>query len=371
MTHAFRAVAGQPAGLAAAVDHDDPAAKLGTASTVHLQGTARRGFLVRSALASAAACLPAWSAAADAASAPAARADKANAGSALIRPLATRSLVLAVIRAGARLVAVGERGHVLLSDDEGKQWRQAKAVPTRNTLTCLHAVDATHLWAAGHAGTLLRSGDAGESWQAVASPAKERDVLLSIHVEPDGRGLAVGGFGLALSTNDGGEHWQAVELIAGEQGERHLNRIFVSEPGSWLIAAEGGHMLRSEDRGASWKAIKTPYAGSLWSGLALPGGALLACGMRGNIVRSSDDGRSWTHQAVAGAGSLTGAVMLPDRRIVLVGVDGTLLIGQADAQQFTLHRQDDRATLNAAVLLRTGELAVASAAGLRVLVVPG
>jgi photosystem II stability/assembly factor-like uncharacterized protein len=93
--------------------------------------------------------------------------------------------------------------------------------------------------------------------------------------------------------------------------------------------------------------------------------------MRGNIVRSSDDGRSWTHQAVAGAGSLTGAVMLPDRRIVLVGVDGTLLIGQADAQQFTLHRQDDRATLNAAVLLRTGELAVASAAGLRVLVVPG
>ena len=58
-------------------------------------------------------------------------------------------------------------------------------------------------------------------------------------------------------------------------------------------------------------------------------------------------------------------------RIVLVGVDGTLLTGQADAQQFTLHRQDDRATLNAAVLLRTGELAVASAAGLRVLVVPG
>ena len=39
---------------------------------------------------------------------------------------ATHGLLLGLARAGARLVAVGNDGHVLLSDDEGKSWRLAK-----------------------------------------------------------------------------------------------------------------------------------------------------------------------------------------------------------------------------------------------------
>lgn len=41
-------------------------------------------------------------------------------GPARVRPLAGRSSLLDITRAGSRLVAVGERGHVLLSDDQGK-----------------------------------------------------------------------------------------------------------------------------------------------------------------------------------------------------------------------------------------------------------
>ncbi len=60
-----------------------------------------------------------------------------------------------------------------------------------------------------------------------------------------------------------------------------------------------------------WAAVKTPYNGSLWTGLALPSGALLACGMRGNVVRSTDDGLTWKHLPIADAGSLTGAARWP------------------------------------------------------------
>ncbi|MFM2066238.1 MAG: hypothetical protein RLZZ584_1147 [Pseudomonadota bacterium] len=312
-------------------------------------------------------------------------------GTALIRPLAAKSLVLAITRAGQRLVAVGERGHVLLSDDEGKAWRQARSVPARNTLTAVHASDATTLWAVGHGGLMLKSTDAGEHWQRVATPAQTRDVLLSVLVQAGGRGLAVGGFGFALATTDGGASWQQAELIAGEQGEKHLNQIFLSPQGSWLIAAEGGHVLRSDDpAGARWTAVKTPYAGSLWSGLALPGNGsaagsgaaggarhlLIACGMRGNIVRSSDDGQTWSHQAVAGAGSFTSVVALADQRVALVGVDGTLVVGHAGTGDFKLHRLDDRASLHGAVALgATGQpvtsLAVATGAGPRVIDLPG
>ena len=49
-------------------------------------------------------------------------------------PLVTESMLLDVTRAGDKLVAVGERGHVILSSD-GKTWTQAEVVPTRATLT--------------------------------------------------------------------------------------------------------------------------------------------------------------------------------------------------------------------------------------------
>ena len=92
-------------------------------------------------------------------------------GPAKVRAGAIKATLLDLVVAGKRLVAVGERGHVLLSDDEGKTWRQAKAVPTRTTLTCVHATDANTLWAAGHGGMILRSADAGETWAIVTGSA--------------------------------------------------------------------------------------------------------------------------------------------------------------------------------------------------------
>lgn len=286
-------------------------------------------------------------------------------GPARLRSGVLRSALLDVALAGTRLVAVGERGHVLLSDDDAMTWRQAKAVPTRTTLTCVHATDAQSLWAAGHGGVILRSADGGEQWTIAHGQADGPDVLLSVRIEPDGRGLAVGGFGVALATVDGGKTWQPRALVEGEAGERHLNRLFVSTAGTWLIAAEGGHILRSTDGGARWSAVKTPYAGSLWSGLSLPGGVLLAGGMRGNIVRSADDGASWTHRPVPDAGSLTGATLAAEGRPLFVGVDGTVVHGDAAGEQFRLQRLDDRATLTAVIQAGGGVLVAASMGGMR------
>ena len=275
------------------------------------------------------------------------------------QPLALQSLVNDIVLAGSRLVAVGERGHVLLSDDGGGQWRQAQAVPTRTTLTAVHATDARTLWAVGHGGMVLKSVDAGEQWQRVTGDPMSREVLLAVRVEPDGRGLAVGGFGYALRTTDGGARWDRVELLPGEAGERHLNRLFVSAARTWLIAAEGGHVLRGDEAAAHWQAVKTPYAGSLWGGTALPGGVLLACGMRGNVVRSADDGRSWTQQTIPGAGSLVAAAALPDGRCVVAGVDGTLALGSVGAERFALRPLQERVTLTGIAVL-SGQQVVAS-----------
>ena len=58
---------------------------------------------------------------------------------ALLMPLATRSLLLDGARVGAGL-AVGERGHILVSRDDGATWIQT-AAPTRATLTAVTVRD--------------------------------------------------------------------------------------------------------------------------------------------------------------------------------------------------------------------------------------
>src|SRR5436305_1593689 len=64
---------------------------------------------------------------------------------ALMSPRAARSVLLAVVRADKRLVAVGEGGIVLLSDDNGNTWRQVP-VPVSTTLTNVYFADGKNGW---------------------------------------------------------------------------------------------------------------------------------------------------------------------------------------------------------------------------------
>src|SRR5689334_19915327 len=78
---------------------------------------------------------------------------------------ASRAVMLDAVWAGERVVAVGDHGVVLLSDDHGKRFHQANSVPLSTPLTGVSFVDAKRGWAVGHWGAILASTDGGESWQ--------------------------------------------------------------------------------------------------------------------------------------------------------------------------------------------------------------
>ena len=77
---------------------------------------------------------------------------------------AAEEQLLDITSAGSRVIAAGERGVIVYSDDGGRSWTQAK-VPVSETLTSLHFPTADHGWAVGHGGVILHSGDGGETWQ--------------------------------------------------------------------------------------------------------------------------------------------------------------------------------------------------------------
>jgi photosystem II stability/assembly factor-like uncharacterized protein len=201
---------------------------------------------------------------------------------AVIAPLAVRSLMLDAAWAGPRVVAVGERGHILHSADAGRTWTQSP-VPASANLTAVYFADAKHGWAVGHVETILRTQDGGDSWELVHFEPANPQPLLDVAFADATRGVAVGAYGVIYVTADGGKVWSQVpfepaplpgaekveesadEMEAGvDLGfEFHLNAITRGPTGRMYLGAEAGRLFRSDDDGASWRELPSPYDGSL------------------------------------------------------------------------------------------------------------
>lgn len=261
---------------------------------------------------------------------------------ALRSDLAIRSLLLDVDRAGDRLVAVGAWGHVVLSDDDGLTWRQARSVPTRRTLTSVSFPDARHGWAVGHDAVVIHSSDGGETWARQFDAAEEEATLLAVWFEDARHGLAVGSFGLMLETRDGGATWSRRRLGKAGEEDPHLNEVFPGPDGSLFIAAEFGRVYRSLDGGATWERFETGYEGSMWGGIALVGGDLLVYGLRGHAFRSEDLGETWREVDTGTEQSIQDASMLPGGVLALVGLGGLMETSRDEGRSFEVGYVPDR-----------------------------
>ncbi len=279
----------------------------------------------------------------------------------VIAPLASRSLLLDVTRAGARLVSVGERGHVLLSDDQGRRWRQVQA-PTRRLLTAVHFPDPRTGYAVGHDAVILRTRDAGETWERVHAAPEEELPLLTVWFADAGNGIAMGAYAYMLATGDGGDTWEPLTL--NDNDDFHLNRLAVPASGELLVAAEAGFLYRR--RGGGWETLDSPYEGSFFGALARADDYLVF-GLRGNAFRSVDAGENWVQLDLDTEAMLTDATRLPDGREVIVGLDGVLLIGAGD--EFTRYQLPSREGLSAVLAVDANTLVVSGEAGVRRLVI--
>jgi photosystem II stability/assembly factor-like uncharacterized protein len=255
-----------------------------------------------------------------------------------LRPLADRSLLLDVETAGGRLVAVGERGHVVLSDDQGAHWRQVVA-PTTALLTGVAFADAKLGLAVGHDSTILRTTDGGEKWQRVHVDAEADAPLFDVFFVDPARAFAVGAYGSFLESADGGATWAARPITESDAHYHHVSR---AASGALYLAGEGGLLLRSDDAGATWRELAVPYEGSLFGTLPLEGEALLLFGLRGHALSSPDGGRAWTPLETGVDTMLTSAVRLKDGRLVMAGLAGVVLVSGDGGRSFALHARPDR-----------------------------
>ena len=288
----------------------------------------------------------------------------------------TEASFMDVTRAGGRLVAVGELGYIIYSDDQGRSWTQAQ-VPTSITLTAVFFPSATHGWAVGHDSVVLHTTDAGRSWekqidgndinQLVCDATAEvvakleekigtvsdseradmvfaledakyclKDAKVAIEEGPskpfmdvwfadENQGLIVGAFGMIFRTEDGGKSWTAqFHRIENSQGY-HFNGLAATRE-ALLLVGETGILYRSPDQGKTWEKLHSPYDGSLFGIVGDPDGdRAVAVGLRGNIVETLDGGATWQHRQTPLPAAINGGAVLAGGGWVLVGLAGQAL----------------------------------------------
>ena len=271
---------------------------------------------------------------------------------------ADRAAMLSAVRAGRRIVAVGDRGIVLLSDDSGKTFRQARHVPTRATLNSVSFTNEREGWAVGHWGVILHTVDGGETWALQRDDLSVDRPLFAVWFKDERSGLAAGLWSLLLRTEDGGKTWTRVSLSAAgghKDSGKNLFEIFQGPQGDLFIAAEQGSVYRSRDGGRRWSEIETGNTGTFWTGITLDSGVMLVAGLRGRIYRSIDGGSAWTAVESNARSSITGIVQLPDGRVVAVGLDGVSLESRDRGISFTVSIRPDQLANTAVAAGPAGE----------------
>ncbi len=294
--------------------------------------------------------------------------DRAQSASLLTEGV-SRVLLLDVVQVpdSKRVIAVGEQGSIIFSDDEGLSWQQAKA-PVSVLLTAVQMVSARDGWAVGHDGVILHTRDSGLSWElqqsgqdllqvqlsglsqarenASATGDLEREdelswqmddiqialeegampTLLDLFFMDEQRGLVAGAYGRLFYTSDAGKTWSSLGYKLPNPDRLHLNSLLLTRNGRLLVAGEAGLLVYSDDLGESWESAHSPYEGSFFA--LVENDHLYLLGLRGHLF-SSEDGLDWQSEPLATEATLNAAVV-SSGQLYLLGQGGLLMRKRSD-----------------------------------------
>ena len=306
--------------------------------------------------------------------APAALADAPKRPDLLDRPAAAaphagQQLLLAAAYAGKRIVAVGQGGEILLSDDDARSWHLANFVPTSVTLTGVAFANDHEGWVIGHLGIVLHTSDGGMTWQRqldgiqaalVSLSAAQREAhdvpgdvstkalrLARMGVEegPDKPFLALivkdprhvtvlGAYGMAYGTDDGGKTWSPVDRrFSNAEGLHYYGANLYA--GELVLVGERGMVLRGPE-GGQLIPMRTPYGGSFFGVVQGGPSTLIAYGLQGTIVVSHDSGATWKKMETGVTTSFEAGTVLSDGTIVLASESGQVVVSQDGGDHFAI-----------------------------------
>lgn len=307
-----------------------------------------------------------------------------------------RVAILALARAGDRVVGVGLRGVIVVSDNGGRYWKQVPT-PVQSDLTCVFFFDERRGWAAGHDGVILHSDDGGANWrrqldgrragtifadhyrQRVAAGEDELKPLLEqvefnfaggptlpylgIHFTSLDNGYAVGSFGMIIVTNDGGRTWRPALERIDNPSFLNLNAITAID-GALYVVGERGTVFRMAGDSQGFAALSTGYDGSFFGIIDGGAGEVLAYGLRGTVYRGRADGTDWERIINPDPLTVVAAVRAPKGDgAILLNTAGTTLAAADGGDALAIANERVKADATDMVMTGDGAAIIASLGG--------
>lgn len=174
---------------------------------------------------------------------------------------------------------VGTNSTLAGSGDQGKSWKVSE-LGEDTQITTIQALDKNHLVALGEFGLQVRSEDGGQTWKK--GPKLPGDFYPYAALFRDAReGWVSGIAGQMLHTRDGGQSWQ--KQTNGAQAS--LNRLFM-HGGVPYGVGNGGVIARLE--GDAWRNVPypDPLPMFLGGGASLGSQAAVVIGGPGGLLRT-------------------------------------------------------------------------------------
>ena len=187
-------------------------------------------------------------------------------------PTGVKERLLGVdMNASGLAVAVGAFGTVIVSGDWGRSW--VSKAPDWSVLATpdnpgfaepmvygVAVSDADVITLVGEFGLIARSVDKGETWRIVAAPQPGVPTLNAVHIGNAGENsYAVGQEGTILTSGDGGETWMHCT------SNTKLNFLGVTASKKGKVVVTGMRvMYRSTNNGMTWEEITSGDARSDW-----------------------------------------------------------------------------------------------------------
>lgn len=281
--------------------------------------------------------------------------------------------LFAVKKFGDRYFAVGDRGHIIYSDDGGKTWTQAE-VPVRSTLLDIDFATPELGWAVGHEGVILHSADGGKTWElqydglrygeeglayyeALAAEDPNSELLpyfldemdfaisqgadkpfFKVHFHNENYGHAAGAYGMLMATEDGGKNWEH-RLHAAENDS--FNHIFdfspLPEPGTFFMSGEAGlFMIGDVNKRVATRVHSVPWEGSFFASVDAEDGSIILGGLRGRMFRTTDAGQTWTVVEKPETSAIVAETRFADGTLVAAGVGGEILVSDDNGLSYVL-----------------------------------
>ncbi len=312
-----------------------------------------------------------------------------------ISPLSQHGLLLGLARAGGAVVAVGQRGHILWSDDAGGHWQQA-AVPVSSDLVAVSFPTPKIGWAVGHDGVVLSTADGGHNWTRRLDGRTLGDVLVSFYkasgddkwrAEAErfaaqgaenpfldvwfadaNNGYIVGAFGLILKTTDGGDHWEPLMHLTDNPKQLHLYAVR-GIGNDVFVVGEQGTALKLDKASGRFKALELPYKGTLF-GVIGRDGVVVAFGLRGTVLRSTDAGATWQTVPTGLAVGLTAGTIDEQGQLVIVSQSGQMIISSDNGASFKPVKIDRPQSAAAVIAANRGTLVLAGPRGVQTVALP-